>query len=798
MPQPSSGTTNAHGTAPVPPPDSPQAPASSALALDPLEQAHSPCAPEEQAQSNEPAARKGAASSNEPVLEPEFAPNAHGQGRLGRMTRVERAYQTLGLEPTTPAPSDTEPATVPAAWGTSAVASAATSKATSGANNASLSQGMLPKNSGNGILAQYAAGRPSALPGFALVFIQKQAIFLDEWAVRLLDLDPHLAQTWVDVKALLRTLGPDIKRQAFFYTKQLRDNQKCLSKVRELNLPCPYGLTAASCFKLHSIELPRPLHSPEAQAAIDAAIDAAINVTPEAAPEAPARAAEGTAQAAEGATQAAEGTVQAASLQRRALEPKCADLQPQLKTCPKGGFCCRMHPEHHAAYHAAQQLTRDNIEFKSVTAALAQVASQSTVEPEVSYAHVLGDQRGNELRMRGAPELGPSALPQRQHAHSELNIEPHSDRSSFYIILRHGAYAGTKLYVHFNGFFESGRLSHIMVAFSRVASNLFELVPHMVTESASFDWIVPTDDCVYGRNYFTMLGYSFKGSELPHKKQLWEQCVVHPDDLATVHKSSEVLASAAHGNSYELLYRSRCHNQSYIWTKYIGRVLGRNSCGHATRVLGINIDINRVLAGYEQLQSRVFTDILTGLKNRIYLITHLDEFIYEAHDPLTIIFADVTALKVYNDYLGHAIGDKLLCSAALLLQDNIDRNRELIRISGDEIVCLLPNCDEAEAKMLEHKLLRALHQYNSNAPIRMPVFFSLGTQTLDLSAYAGRKLNQAEKDLAQELFYQALQEADAIMRQNKRLAHQEHYTLVQTYIEQQLKQPISLHDRRLF
>ena len=59
-------------------------------------------------------------------------------------------------------------------------------------------------------------------------------------------------------------------------------------------------------------------------------------------------------------------------------------------------------------------------------------------------------------------------------------------------------------------------------------------------------------------------------------------------------------------------------------------------------------------------------------------------------------------------------------------------------------------------------------------------------------------LNQAEKDLAQELFYQALQEADAIMRQNKRLAHQEHYTLVQTYIEQQLKQPISLHDRRLF
>ena len=385
-----------------------------------------------------------------------------------------------------------------------------------------------------------------------------------------------------------------------------------------------------------------------------------------------------------------------------------------------------------------------------------------------------------------------------EHLALEHRIDPHGDRASFFIILRHGAYAGTKLYVKFTGLFELGKLSHIVVTFTRVASNLFELVPHMVTDSASFDWIVPTDKCVYGRNYFTMLGYSFKGSELPEKKQDWERLVIHPDDLATIHKSSEVLDSPAHGDNYELLYRSKCHNNSYIWTKYIGKVLGRDAQGRATRVLGINIDINRVLEGYEQLQSRVFTDILTGLKNRIYLITHLDEFIAAAQRPLTIIFADITALKVYNDYLGHAIGDKLLCAAALLFQDNIDRNRELIRISGDEIVCLLPNCDEAEASTIVHKLMNALAAYNSDAPVRMPVFFSLGAKTVDLSAYAGRKLSPEEKEAAQELFYQAMQDADAQMRQNKRLAHQEHYTLVQAYIEHQLKHPITLHDRRLF
>ena len=265
-----------------------------------------------------------------------------------------------------------------------------------------------------------------------------------------------------------------------------------------------------------------------------------------------------------------------------------------------------------------------------------------------------------------------------------------------------------------------------------------------------------------------------------------------------MYKSNEVLSSPAHGDNFELLYRSKCHNNSYIWTKYIGKVLGRDPNGRATRVLGINIDINRVLEGYEQLQSRVFTDILTGLRNRIYLITHLDEFIAAATKPLTIIFADITALKVYNDYLGHAVGDKLLCAAALLFQDNIDRNRELIRISGDEFVCLLPNCDAVNASTIINKLITAMVAYNSDAPIRMPVFFSLGAKTVDLSAFAGRKLEPHEKDEAQALFYQALQAADAQMRQNKRLAHQEHYTLVKAYIEQQLKRPITLHDRRLF
>lgn len=669
-----------------------------------------------------------------------FAHNAHGQGREGRMSRAERASKALGLEPQVIPDQLLEQA-----------------------------QSQSAHKAANGILPQYASGRKSALPGFALVFIKKQAIFLDEWAVRLMDLDPKLAKTWIDVKQLLRTLGPEIKNKAFFYTKQLRDSQECMHNVRKLKLSCPYGLNAYNCYKLHS--MPKPVYAETGQARTSLSISGHSY----------------------------------SDMLDQAMSKSSFKLHES--PCPKGGYCCRIEQQHHmmpplvipsamkqdsatASGSAADQAAATEGTVQSAPALSTLAAINAATIPNADFAA--------SCASAYATSLGQQTYFNAEHLALEHRIDPHGDRASFFVILRHGAYAGTKLYVKFSGLFELGKLSHIVVTFTRVASNLFELVPHMVTDSASFDWIVPTDKCVYGRNYFTMLGYSFKGSELPEKKQDWERLVIHPDDLATIHKSSEVLDSPAHGDNYELLYRSKCHNNSYIWTKYIGKVLGRDAQGRATRVLGINIDINRVLEGYEQLQSRVFTDILTGLKNRIYLITHLDEFIAAAHRPLTIIFADITALKVYNDYLGHAIGDKLLCAAALLFQDNIDRNRELIRISGDEIVCLLPNCDEAEASTIVHKLMNALAAYNSDAPVRMPVFFSLGAKTVDLSAYAGRKLSPEEKEAAQELFYQAMQEADTQMRQNKRLAHQEHYTLVQAYIEQQLKHPISLHDRRLF
>ena len=80
----------------------------------------------------------------------------------------------------------------------------------------------------------------------------------------------------------------------------------------------------------------------------------------------------------------------------------------------------------------------------------------------------------------------------------------------------------------------------------------------------------------------------------------------------------------------------------------------------------------------------------------------------------------------------------------------------------------------------------------------MPVFFSIGAKTIDLSQYAGRDLNEKEKDEAFGIFYQAIQDADLIMQQNKRLARTEHYSLVKAYVEKSINRTIELTDNRLF
>ncbi|WP_025038061.1 bifunctional diguanylate cyclase/phosphodiesterase [Bradyrhizobium sp. DOA9] len=85
------------------------------------------------------------------------------------------------------------------------------------------------------------------------------------------------------------------------------------------------------------------------------------------------------------------------------------------------------------------------------------------------------------------------------------------------------------------------------------------------------------------------------------------------------------------------------------------------------------------------------TDILTGLPNRAFFLTRLDEMnrrLSVRGRPFTILMLDLDRFKNVNDSLGHAAGDALLRQVAQRLKSALRANDVLARLGGDEFAII--------------------------------------------------------------------------------------------------------------
>ncbi|WP_408159658.1 sensor domain-containing protein [Herbaspirillum lusitanum] len=102
----------------------------------------------------------------------------------------------------------------------------------------------------------------------------------------------------------------------------------------------------------------------------------------------------------------------------------------------------------------------------------------------------------------------------------------------------------------------------------------------------------------------------------------------------------------------------------------------------------------------EEARSRIhqlaFYDALTGLPNRSLLLVKANQAIATAarhQTPLAVLFIDLDRFKQINDSLGHQAGDELLRTIATRLQVDARRSDIVGRLSGDEFVMVLAQCD---------------------------------------------------------------------------------------------------------
>jgi diguanylate cyclase (GGDEF)-like protein len=82
--------------------------------------------------------------------------------------------------------------------------------------------------------------------------------------------------------------------------------------------------------------------------------------------------------------------------------------------------------------------------------------------------------------------------------------------------------------------------------------------------------------------------------------------------------------------------------------------------------------------------------------------------------PLSVVYVDVNDLKRVNDERGHAVGDEIIRTAAVLVHQSIRSSDLLCRLGGGEFLVVLHDCSEADGRRVVEKWQAALAAFNDD------------------------------------------------------------------------------------
>ena len=131
-----------------------------------------------------------------------------------------------------------------------------------------------------------------------------------------------------------------------------------------------------------------------------------------------------------------------------------------------------------------------------------------------------------------------------------------------------------------------------------------------------------------------------------------------------------------------------------------------------------------------QLEMMANTDILTGLPNRRYALSRLDQewdACQRYNRPISVLMVDLDHFKSVNDTLGHDAGDLVLSHAAMLMKSACRASDIACRLGGEEFLVIATNTEGATALLLAERIRAAIqtHQPKDVALIR-PITVSIG------------------------------------------------------------------------
>lgn len=109
--------------------------------------------------------------------------------------------------------------------------------------------------------------------------------------------------------------------------------------------------------------------------------------------------------------------------------------------------------------------------------------------------------------------------------------------------------------------------------------------------------------------------------------------------------------------------------------------------------------IENIVKSYKnemRINHMAYHDALTGLPNRLLLIDRIEHAVSRAERQnkiVALLLLDLDQFKMFNDTLGHEVGDELLAEVAMRLKGQVGGLDTVARLGGDEFIILLESID---------------------------------------------------------------------------------------------------------
>ncbi|MDF2654004.1 MAG: domain S-box [Bacillota bacterium] len=191
--------------------------------------------------------------------------------------------------------------------------------------------------------------------------------------------------------------------------------------------------------------------------------------------------------------------------------------------------------------------------------------------------------------------------------------------------------------------------------------------------------------------------------------------------------------------------------------------------GSVTALEGLIIDITDRKRKEDEIQYLNNHDFLTGIYNRRFLELMKVRMNREDFLPLSVIIGDINGVKLVNDALGHAEGDKLITETAKIIQMCTRENDIAARTGGDEFTILLPFTDKETASDRMNLIKEECERYNR----------ALFNEAYSLNI----SLGFATKEKSEENLDNTMKLAEDFMYKRKLLEHKSSHSVILSSIK---------------